>query len=134
MLGPFGVRSPSSHILVEDGKVVFQPTKPGFYDALVFYHELYKEGLLDPEGFSQRTEQSSAKVRANVLGIMPLYNPPAGLGYVPLSIITGPDGTALYEGNAGLNAIANFSITAACKKPQVLVRYYEHVNQDADTV
>ena len=134
LFGPFGVLAPDNHILVEGGKVVFQPSKDGFYEALKYYHTLYEEGLLDAEGFSQTSAQNTAKMNQNILGIIATYDPQTKIGadhdYIPLPPILGDNGTTLYEGSSDLNVIQNLAITVACKKPQVMLRYYDYVNQD----
>jgi len=137
LFGPFGVLEPDNHILVEDGKVVFQPTKEGFYNALVYLNKLYKNGLLDAEGFSQTTAQRDAKMSQNNIGVVAVYDPTNKIGkghdYVPLPPIAGPDGTILHPGSTDPNPSQNVAIPITCKTPEVVVRYYDYVNSDMKT-
>lgn len=136
MFGPFGVLNTPNHVLVNDGNVVFQPTEQGFYDALVYFNQLYSEGLFDSEGFSQTSSQHSTKISQEILGIFAVYDPKGQAGadhpYVPLPPILGANGTTLYDGSNDLNVIQNFGITIACEKPEILVRYHDYVNDSME--
>lgn len=137
MFGPFGVLNPTNHVLVENDKVIFQPTQEGFRKALEYFHMLYTEGLFDAEGFTQTTAQHTAKINQNILGIMPIYDPTnvigAGHAYTPLHPIKGEDGGLLYEGSMEPKVVKGVTITVACEHPEALVRFYDYVNSSMES-
>ncbi|NBJ90854.1 extracellular solute-binding protein, partial [Acutalibacter sp. 1XD8-36] len=51
-----------------DGKVGPAVNTPEYREFLEYYHDLYKEGLIDQEGFSQNTEVFSNKIKNNQVG------------------------------------------------------------------
>jgi ABC-type glycerol-3-phosphate transport system substrate-binding protein len=52
MLWNFGlVNDAGSNVMVENGKVLFVPADPRYYEYLQYLHKLYAEGLIDPDGF-----------------------------------------------------------------------------------
>lgn len=136
MFGLFGVLNPDNKVLVENGKVVFQPTQEGFKEALQFFNKLYTEGLLDSEGFSETADQHDAKINQNILGIMPIYDPSNKIGpdhpYVPLPPILSKDGSLLYEGSMEPKVPKGLAVTIACETPATLVRYYDYVNSSME--
>ena len=42
---------------IEDGKVLFSANTEEFKESLTFMHELYEEGLIDPNAFTQDKTQ-----------------------------------------------------------------------------
>lgn len=52
------VFSPSrSHMYVEDGRIQVAFDKPGWRDGLAYMNKLYKDGLIDPQIFTQDSDQ-----------------------------------------------------------------------------
>ena len=68
MMGAFGIKDDTDHIMFENGKVELSAAKPQYYDALKYYHKLASEGLLDVEGFSQTQQQYYSKGQQMVVG------------------------------------------------------------------
>ena len=54
---------------IKDEKVSYSFTDPGFRGYLEFMHDLYAEGLIDQEIFSQSKEQLQAKGQDNKVGV-----------------------------------------------------------------
>ncbi len=52
------------HRIVQDDKVIFTATQDGYKKAIQTLHEWYKEGLIDPESFSQDDKAYLAKGKA----------------------------------------------------------------------
>ena len=49
MMGAFGVIENSNHVFTKDNKVIFSAKEQGYYDALAYLNDLYKEGLIDKD-------------------------------------------------------------------------------------
>lgn len=54
-----------------DGEARYTPITENYREYLIFMNQLYEEGLLDPETFSQSDEQKKAKGQQNRLGLFP---------------------------------------------------------------
>ena len=67
LLNAFGYLSGSYEI--KDGKVVFAPSTNEYKEYIRFMNKLWKEGLIDPDSFSQSITQQSAKGIAGKLGM-----------------------------------------------------------------
>lgn len=135
--GPWGVIENGYHIFTKDGKVTFGAKQQGYYDALAYLHDLYKEGLIDKEVFTLSTEQYQTRgASGDIIGVMAGYrgsecsveNGEPGVDrYHPLPLLKGKDQMQM----TGLNNIARdggFHITTACKDPAALVRWYDYIN------
>lgn len=56
-----------------DGEVMYSPIEPGYKEYLTFMNKLYEEKLLDPETFTQSSEQKASKGQNNRLGMFTDY-------------------------------------------------------------
>ncbi|MCL2832722.1 MAG: extracellular solute-binding protein [Treponema sp.] len=143
MFGSFGILDNLEHLQIINDVVTFTPSRPEFLDALRYFNKLYTEGLMDEEGFSQSSQQYTAKgrenpaiygsllanVQGNIIGIDKLDD------YIPVAPLKGPNGKQLWNQarDTGL-AIAGFVITNKCKNPETLVRWYDYVNSSLQMV
>lgn len=141
MFGPFGVLENDNHVTTRDGKVTFSPAEAGYYDALVYFHDLYQEGLIDKEAFTMSDEQYSSRgASGDILGVKASYSgsdnsvDDGEVGkerYNPLPPLKGRDGQQMVN----LNEVAkpsNFVITKSCKDPAALVRWYDYLNSSLE--
>ena len=63
------------HVFTKDGKVTFSAGEQGYYDALAWMHDLYKEGLIDKDVFTMSDEQYSARgASGDIIGVMAGYS------------------------------------------------------------
>lgn len=54
LFGSFGLGDNWDHsIVTDDGKVIFAPADPGWKEAVKYFNDLYKSGLIDVEAFTQ---------------------------------------------------------------------------------
>ena len=123
-------------VLQPDGKVNFVCDDDNYRDALTYFSDWYKEGLMDPEMFSQEDTQLMAKCQQGYVGVSTWWYIEELMGdyaddYVFLPILTGPDGTK-YEGTSnvtvrtgGGTTSGNLSITSACESPINLLKFYD---------
>lgn len=141
MMGAFGIKDDTDHIMIENGKVELSAAKPQYYDALKYYHKLASEGLLDVEGFSQTQQQYYSKGQQMVVGSFLEYLPYYVVGqendsqYIPLAPLKSDSGEPLWDGIkdkfAGWHN--GFVITKACKNPEALVRWFDYCNTSFTT-
>lgn len=136
MFGSFGVLDNADHVYIQDGKVIFSGTQPGFREALEYFNSLVNAGVLDVEGFSQTLEQLQAKGKSGdvLLGAFLSYNNDTATGdnfenYIPIEPLKGTGDTVLWnrEGQMGGNK-TGFVVTKGCKNPEALVRWHDYIN------
>lgn len=134
--GAFGVLDGVNHLMVQNGKVVFTPTTDGYKEGTLYFAKLYKDGLLDPESFTQDRNQYFAKGKAStaILGTGLLWLDENLLGverarkeYTAMLPLKGPKGDQLwnkYNNDGNRNTIA---ITSANKYPDITVRLMDRL-------
>ncbi len=112
----------------DDGKVKFSVLSDAFKQALNFYHDLYKENLLDLDGFSgdgkyqYKLQQNEAMIGAfatwapsNDIPVKEVYDQ-----YVALPRLVGPNGKMGSANNRSeVQQPSGFLITTACKYPEI---------------
>lgn len=63
LMAPFGVIADNDYRMLDaNGNVVCSATQQGWKDGMKYFHELYTEGLLDPEAFTMDGNQHQAKL------------------------------------------------------------------------
>jgi len=143
IIGAFGVVLPTEYVYSKDGqKVVFGGTEPGLKPALNWLHTLYSEGLLDREVFTMDNAQINAKAQSKdvIIGAITYWIPDSMdtkfADYIVLDPLKGPNGDQIWtQGYDPLGAtIQGFTVTKACKDPEVLVRYYDMAMKDMETI
>ena len=104
--GSFGVLDTSKHIMIKDGTALFSNTQDGYKDYIKYQAQLYAEGLLDPEVFTQDSSQYYAKNQGEVatVGVFSAYAPELFCGidranneYTLLEPLEGPNGDRLWN-------------------------------------
>ncbi|MDO4296599.1 MAG: extracellular solute-binding protein [bacterium] len=126
LMGAFGdgYGDVPDHIAVtNDKKVVWTATQDGYKEALEWLHELYEEGLMDPEAFTQDWSNFVAKGKADRYGLFFTWDA-ANIGskledYIPLPALAGPEGTKSIPRQSG-SATSGFNrgrcvLTANCR-------------------
>lgn len=130
-MGSFGCGDNMDHYMVTNDKEVYYTlVQDDAREALEWMHELYAEGLIDPEIFSQDGSSYSAKVASGRVGLF--YDWAIGMAgdyvddYAPLPALAGPDGTVntprqnYYSFDMGVTAV-----TAACERPDIACAYLD---------
>ncbi len=114
-----------------DGKVNFVCDDDNYRKALTYFSDWYKEGLMDPEMFSQDTTQLMAKCQQGYVGVSTWWYIEELMGdysedYVFLPVLDGPDGTNnVTVRTGGAITSGNLSITSACKSPVNLLKFFD---------
>ncbi|MCA1293825.1 ABC transporter substrate-binding protein [Paenibacillus sp. alder61] len=97
LFASFGLGENADHAVVtNDGKVVFAPAEEGYKEAVKFIHELYKEGLIDVEAYTQDWSTYLAKGKDHKYGLYFSWDKSnisgADDSYDVMPPLAGPDG------------------------------------------
>lgn len=70
LMAAFGMPDNVDHRIVRDNKVIYTAVQDEYKEAIKYFHDLYAEGLIDPESFTQDPAQYLAKGQneADILG------------------------------------------------------------------
>lgn len=134
LLTSFGITDlRQNHMMIKDGKPVYFPISEEYKAGLKWVHQLYTEGLIDQESFTQDNTMLTAKRQnpdAALIGFTFQWTPDAVFGqwsdqYEMIAPIAGPDGKRYQEGDPnGLSFRRNeLLITASSKYPEVAARW-----------
>nr|WP_263326314.1 ABC transporter substrate-binding protein [Neobacillus sp. Marseille-Q6967] len=139
LIGLFGLPdSPfdADHRVVRDGKVIYAAVQPEFKEAIKYYNGWVKEGLIDPEVVTQKTEQLFAKGKTEdpTLGSFiwwentEVVGPDRVKDYVVMPPLKGKDGKIVIGrsnySEYGRDALV---ITSANKNPEITMRWVDQL-------
>lgn len=133
ILGAFGLSSDkfASKAQVRDGNVQLIPAQEGYKEAVKYMHDLYSNGLVNPEVFTQSNYYTVGKADdASKVGVGVQWQAATLFGqwaaqYEVLPPLAGSDGTRQITQNP-MNIRLNknvFSITTANKYPEATMRW-----------
>ncbi|HBU83893.1 MAG TPA: ABC transporter substrate-binding protein [Paenibacillus sp.] len=135
IFGAFGLPDNMEHRVVRDGKVIFTATQPEYKEALKYFNEKwYKQGLIDPESFTQDAAQylAKGKTTTETLGSYIWWEVDEVVGtersedYALLSPLKGPDGDqSIGRGNGGGPGRGAFVITKENQNPEITMRWID---------
>jgi len=133
------------HFGMVDGRLVFGPAQEGYKEMIKFFAELYAEGLVDPELFTQDLSSWKAKGANGLYGVSMAY----GSGdfaegdrdmfpdydnerthYDPLPVLQGNPGVRqLWRRNGyGMTTFrTQVAITDAATNPETIIRWWDNV-------
>lgn len=138
LFGSFGVVESELHMMVKDGKAIFPAGEQGYYDALVWMNQLFKEGLIDQEAFSMSLDQYNSKYKGkDIAGSIVAWraesvlNPEDKERFSYVVPLVGPNGDQMINVNQIIQP-GGFAITAACEQPEVLLRWYDYINSSTE--
>ncbi|MBE1445893.1 hypothetical protein [Paenibacillus sp. OAS669] len=101
--GTFGVYTPGSYFIVEDGKFKSQATNPDLKEPIKYMADLYKNGLMVPEAFTDDWGKYTAAVSSNppLVGSMTSFldqgqNSTDGKWWYPMAPLKSPNGKDPY--------------------------------------
>ncbi|MEF2244017.1 MULTISPECIES: sugar ABC transporter substrate-binding protein [unclassified Paenibacillus] len=132
--GSFGLLDRRDHIIVNDDKVVYTAVQPEYKAAIEYFNKMFKEGLADPESFTQDKNLFTAKIsQNNMIGAFMAWNYdsvglPEDHDFVPLEPLAGPNGDQMWAGfQPGILFKGSFAITSANKNPEVTIRWIDYM-------
>ena len=138
LLNPFGITDLNgNHMMVmDDGSLVYYPITENYREGIKWLRQLYAEGIIDPESFTQDATMQDSKRKnpsVSLVGFDYAWTPDAIFGkwsdeYIALAPIKGPDGKQYAEGDKnGVFSITRneAEITKFCKHPEVAARWLD---------
>ncbi|OOC60700.1 extracellular solute-binding protein [Paenibacillus ihbetae] len=134
LYNPFGITDINANsMMVVDGEPVFYPITENYKEAIKWAHQLYAEGLIDQEVFTQDNTMLTAKQQnpdVPLVGFSNQWVPDAVFGkwkdqYIAIPPIAGPDGKRYQGGEpGGLSLRRNqLLITTSNEHPEVSARW-----------
>ncbi|MEK4732073.1 ABC transporter substrate-binding protein [Paenibacillus sp. FSL L8-0641] len=135
IFGAFGLPDNLEHRIVREGKVIFTATQPQYKEALKYIHDnWYKQGLIDPESFTQDAAQYLAKGKTpdETLGsyvwweVEEVVGPERSKDYALLPPLKGPNGDQMIgRNNGGGPGRGSFVITKENRYPAMTMRWID---------
>jgi putative aldouronate transport system substrate-binding protein len=131
----------------DSGKIEASVTDPNYLEGMTYINRLYKEGLLDKEYLSSKTDKWTALVSANKLGMM-LEWPMSGIGnannelkkidpsykFIPILPMKSSDGRRFVDASAtGSIVLPRVAITATNKHPVETIKFLDFLYSEAGT-
>lgn len=139
MINPF-LYMDSKRVVVENGTISSQIIKNEFRDAVKYIADLYAEGLIDPQIFTQdQTQLITLTMGEDVmLGFCPQDNPfffvqinsEQERQYQAIPPIKGPAGVQTTASNAPSAQGGNFVVTKDAKNPEIAYRWGDFLISD----
>ncbi len=123
--------------LIKDGKVTGTANTDAYRAYLEYFHKLYSEGLINPEGFSQTAEQFNASIKAMNSGAYFKWSPQTQLGasaeaaqYIFLGKVTAPgyENEYAFPGNYEIAAGKGFTLSASCEHKEAALRWWDYLS------
>lgn len=127
------------HLSPIDGVVTYTAIDEAYRETCKFFHELWTEGLLDPDSFSPEVSAGNPlyydklKGTEPILGVCSVWTRSDVIsdetlreGYVPLPRLEGPNGKMGFVLNfSEMQYICNTVITTDCKYPELVARWID---------
>lgn len=140
-LGAFGLvpnanENNYENIAVKDGKVVFSAAEEEYKEGVKYFSQLWADGLIDPEIFTQDASMFNAKLKAEtrIVGMFSAWRGTSwrlnneDTEYAVLPPLEGPDGDRLYqELFNGVTSRAGCVITSSCDNPELAMRWVDNL-------
>lgn len=128
------------HLSPINGVVTYTAIDEAYRETCKFYHELWTEGLLDPDSFSPEVSSGNPLYYDKLKGDLPILgvcsvwtrsdvisNEELRAGYVPLPRLEGPNGKMGFVLNfSEMQYNCNAVITADCKYPELVARWIDN--------
>jgi putative aldouronate transport system substrate-binding protein len=146
MYNPFGITDIFETMMtVKDGRVFFYPTSQEYKNALTWVRQLWMEGFIDPETFTQNWSIFNGKRQnavAPLVGVAFEWTHDAAFGkrsdqYIAIAPVAGPDGKRYAGGDP--NGIFNVQrneaeITTFCQYPEAAARWLDEFYDNEVTI
>lgn len=137
LMGSFGLGDPNDHLAVKDGKVIYTADQPEYKQAIQYFSQWVKEGLIDKTSLTD-TKTSDAlfakgKTPEETLGAFVWWEETEIVGtdrakdYALVGPLTGPDGQTpnVPRMNGSPWGRGAFVITKANKNPEITARWID---------
>ena len=144
LMNPFQLTSETNKLYVDNGKVTFAPAQEGYKEGLKYLNQLYAEGLLNPESF---TQDKNNQVNVNeagdecVIGAFLAQRPGYACDlstepyskkweqYQSLAPLAGPDGQCVASWNPYVMFQSRMTfISSSCTNPEAAFRLLDYIS------
>ena len=144
LMNPFQLTSETNKRYVDNGKVTFAPAQEGYKEGLKYLNQLYAEGLLNPESF---TQDKNNQVNVNeagdecVIGAFLAQRPGYACDlstepyskkweqYQSLAPLAGPDGQCVASWNPYVMFQSGMTfISSSCTNPEAAFRLLDYIS------
>ena len=144
LMNPFQLTSETNKLYVDNGKVTFAPAQEGYKEGLKYLNQLYAEGLLNPESF---TQDKNNQVNVNeagdecVIGAFLAQRPGYACDlstepyskkweqYQSLTPLAGPDGQCVASWNPYVMFQSGMTfISSSCTNPEAAFRLLDYIS------
>lgn len=133
LFGSFGQLDKLDHFIVKDGKVVYTAITESYKEAIEYFNGLYKDQLVDKEGFTHDFNVFTAKIKApeKNIGSFMAWSLSSSAGankddFIPLAPLKGADGKQIWNTyTSAINAKGSFAITNKAQNPEILMRWID---------
>ncbi|KAF1305091.1 ABC transporter substrate-binding protein [Candidatus Enterococcus willemsii] len=140
LFAPFGEGDNDDHTIVDnEGKVVFTADKEGYKEAIKYFHEMWKKGLIDQEAFEQDWNTFVAKGKDHRYGVYFSWDKANVSGmnesYDVLPVLAGPDGRKHVTRTNGMGFSRDrFVITSANKNLELTAKWIDKMYEPLQSV
>lgn len=135
MFGSFGLTDNTNKLTVRDGRVIYTAVQEEYKNALLYFHKLFREGLIDLESFSQQPGVFKSKVINKKTGVFNAWSLSWAFGksyresgYVFMPPLKGPNGDRSYfwKSSSVMSGRGSFMITSTCEYPEAAIRWADY--------
>lgn len=143
LMAPFQLTPNGDKLYVDNGKVTFAPVQDGYREGLAWLHQMYADGLINPESF---TQDLTNQVNVNEAGTEPVIGAFLGLRpgfacdlatepnskkweqYQSLAPLTGPSGKSIAAWNPYVMYQTGMTfISSNCSNPEAAFRFIDYL-------
>lgn len=148
IMNSFGLaisNSEETYADIQDGKVICQATLPAYKEAVTYLAKLYREGLMDMEGFTKTESDLLALLNQEtpVVGYVQLWDQNDvisnkanndAMEYLPL--LRHEDGREPVTYRSPMPGVARGwgAITSACRHPEVAMRWLDYFFDETNSI
>lgn len=141
LAGWWGDSMEGSYMTLEDGELAFKANSEGYKEMIKYLADLYAEGLIDPEIFTQDLSTWKGKGAQNLYGVSMAYgsgdfyeldktredlSKPGDFVYLP--VLKGVENPNYARGSYGATIFRNqVVVTDKCENPAVVARWFDNV-------
>lgn len=142
MFGSFGIvdhlnkAANLNHITMKDDTVLYAAAEPEYKEAIQYFHELFKQGLIDQEAFTHDNKVYTAKIKSKEKNIGAFVNwsltstfgVDESADFIPLPPLKGPNGHQMWgRSNVGILSKGAFAISNTNEHPEVTMRWIDEM-------
>lgn len=139
--GAFGIipqnnENTYKNIGMKDGRAIFSAAQEEYKNAVKYFNNLWQQGVLDPESFTQDTTMFNAKLKnpTRTVGAFTSWRGTSwrlseeDTEYAVMPPLTGPNGDRLYaKMYNGISSRCAFVITSSCRNPELAMRWGDYL-------